>query len=150
MLLALAFAIRANIPVPLVGTRWRDARPGAVAVGGTPRVEESREPESPGAPKDDFLRIHLRWLLGILTAPGYRVFVDDRCELFGDGWLVDFVNAENTGTAEAMARWEAQFGRFDFALTANPSGYGDYFEQRPGEWELVTKTDRVRFFVRRP
>ena len=81
--------------------------------------------------------------------PGYRVFVDDRCELFGDEWLVDFVNAENDGTAAAMERWEAQYGRFDFALTSNPSGYGDYFEKRPETWTMVTKTDRVRFFVRR-
>jgi len=146
--LAIAFALQtARVPAPLVGTGCAKLDP---ALWPTEALDElkSHEPKSPGAGK----KIFCEYIYGGFLechCPGYRVFVDDRCELFGDGWLVDFVNAENTGTAEAMARWQAEYGRFDFALTANPSGYGDYFEQRPGEWEMVTKTERVRFFARR-
>jgi hypothetical protein len=109
---------------------------------------KKHEPKSPGAGK----KIFCEYIYGgyiLYHCPGYRVFVDDRCELFGDGWLVDFVNAENNGTTEAMQRWEAEYGRFDFALTATPSGFGDYFDQHPETWNKVTQTDRVRFFVRR-
>ena len=146
--LGLALALQAaRVPAPLVGSGCAKLDP---ALWPTEALDDLklREPKSPGAGK----KIFCEYIYGGFLeyhCPGYRVFVDDRCELFGDGWLVDFVNAENTGTAEAMARWQAEYGRFDFALMANPSGYGDYFEQRPGEWEMVTKTDRVRFFARR-
>ncbi len=146
VVLALA-AQSLKLPVPLIGTgcarldaeRWP-----------TEALDElkAHEPKSPGAGN----KIFCEYIYGGYLeyhCPGYRVFVDDRCEVFGDEWLVDFVNAESTGTAEAMARWQAEYGRFDFALTANSSGYGDYFEARPAEWEMVTKTDRVRFFVRK-
>ena len=144
----LALALQAaRVPLPLLGTGCARLEPTRWP---TEALDELRahEPKSPGAGR----KIFCEYIYGGYIeyhCPGYRVFVDDRCEVFGDDWLIDFVNAETTGTTEAMARWQAEYGRFDFALTANPSGYGDYFEQRPGEWTMVTKTDRVRFFVRR-
>ena len=137
----------ARLPVPLVGTGCARLDPDLWPTDALAELK-AHEPKSPGAEK----AIFCEYIYGGFIeyhCPGYRVFVDDRCELFGDGWLVDFVDAENDGTADAIRRWEAQYGRFDFALTANPSGYGDYFEGRPNEWEMSTKTERVRFFVRR-
>jgi hypothetical protein len=84
-------------------------------------------------------------------APGYKVFVDDRCELFGDDWLIEFVKADGEGTAVAMAKWQQQFGRFDFALTTTTdrdAGYDWYF-RTSGEWELVRKTDTASLYRRK-
>lgn len=144
----MAFGLQlANVPVPLVGRGCANLDPELWPLEALPELK-NREPVSPGSPK----KIFCEYIYGGFLeyhAPGYRVFVDDRCELFGDAWLVDFVNAENDGTADAMERWQREFGEFDFALTATPSAYGDYFEQRPETWVMVTKTDRVRFFVHR-
>ena len=137
----------ARLPVPFVGTGCAQLDPGLWPTDALDDLKK-HEPKSPGAGK----KIFCEYIYGgyiLYHCPGYRVFVDDRCELFGDGWLVDFVNAENSGTIEAIQLWEAEYGRFDFALTATPSGFGDYFEQHPETWNKVTQTDRVRFFVRR-
>lgn len=84
-------------------------------------------------------------------APGYKVFVDDRCELFGDDWLIEFVKADEEHTAEAMAEWQERFGRFDFALTATAErdrGYDWYFRHSP-DWRLVRQTDTATLYKRR-
>jgi len=145
---ALALAVQAvRLPVPLVGTGCAQLDPDLWPTDALVELKK-HEPKSPG----DGKKIFCEYIYGGYIeyhCPGYRVFVDDRCEVFGDDWLVDYVNAERDGTADAMRRWQAEYGRFDSALTANPSGYGDYFEQRPDEWEMVTKTERVRFFVRK-
>ena len=44
----------------------------------------------------------------IYHAPGYRVFVDDRCEVFGGDWLVEFVNA----SAAEPDGWQAYMERY--------------------------------------
>lgn len=107
------------------------------------------EPQ-PGEPN----RIFCEYVYGgylIYHAPGYKVFVDDRCEVFGDDWLLEFVKADGNGTADAMARWQARYGTFDFALTTTTNrdtGYDWYFRTSP-EWNLVRKTDTASFYRRK-
>ena len=84
----------------------------------------------------------------IYHAPGYKVFVDDRCEVFGGPWLADFVKASSAGTAGAVAGWEREYGRFDFALTRTGTGFDGYFRDSP-EWELVKQTGTAAFYKRR-
>jgi hypothetical protein len=109
-----------------------------------------QEPKSPGEPN----RIFCEYVYGgflIYHTPGYKVFVDDRCELFGDDWLVEFVEADGERTAEAMAKWQQQFGRFDFALTRTTdrdAGYDWYF-RTSGEWERVQTTETATFYRRK-
>lgn len=81
-------------------------------------------------------------------APGYRVFIDDRCELFGDQWLLAFLKAEAEGTADAVAGWERRYDRFDFALTRADSGFEAYFRDRP-EWICVKRTAGGAFYRRK-
>ncbi len=88
----------------------------------------------------------------IYYAPGYRVFVDDRCELFGDRWLEDFVKYVWLDPGGYIAEWEKRYGRFDFALVAT-SGPGheptldDYFKNAPG-WKEVKRTNTATFYQR--
>jgi hypothetical protein len=104
----------------------------------------------PGEPN----RVFCEYIFGgylIHHAPGYKVFVDDRCELFGDDWLVEFVNADGENTADAMAKWQEMFGRFDFALTGTTDrdqGYDWYF-RTSGEWEVVRTTNTATLYRRR-
>jgi hypothetical protein len=84
----------------------------------------------------------------IYHTPGYKVFVDDRCEVFGDDWLLEFIRADEKGTAEAMARWQTRYGRFDFALAATTDrdmGYDWYFRTSP-EWECVRRTGTATLY----
>ncbi len=104
----------------------------------------------PGEPD----RVFCEYIYGgflIHHTPGYKVFVDDRCEVFGDDWLLEFIRADETGTAEAMARWQGRYGRFDFALTATTDrdmGYDWYF-RTSGEWECVRKTGTATLYRRK-
>jgi hypothetical protein len=80
--------------------------------------------------------------------PGYRVFVDDRCELYGDRWLRQYVDVER-GTKDArevFQRWEELYPPFDLALTRTGSAFDDYF--RTSGWKVIKKTDTASFYRR--
>ena len=79
--------------------------------------------------------------------PAYRVFVDDRCELYRYDWLADVVRASQTGTAEAVAAWQAKYGAFDFALIETGGQFDQYFAAAPG-WKLIRKTPTATFYER--
>jgi len=85
----------------------------------------------------------------IRFAPGYRVFVDDRCELFGDRWLEEFLAAPALDSGLLIEVWEERYGPFDYALVRNDSnsGFAAYFEQSP-EWVEVKQTDKAILFQR--
>lgn len=104
---------------------------------------------TPGEPNHIFCEYIYGGYL-IYHSPGYKVFVDDRCELFGDDWLIEFVKADEGNTAEAMSRWQQRFGRFDFALTTTAGreqGYDWYFRRAP-DWQLVRQTDTATLYRR--
>lgn len=85
----------------------------------------------------------------IYHTPGYKVFLDDRAELFGDEFLARFVEADQPGkAAAAIDDWQREFGRFDFALVTPDSAFAAEFRRRP-EWELLGETPAAAFFVRR-
>ncbi len=84
----------------------------------------------------------------IYFTPGYRVFVDDRCELFGDHWLNEYVQVERGAQDARLAfkQWEDEYHPFDFALTRTGSTFDDYF--RTSGWIVVKKTDTATFYKR--
>ena len=84
----------------------------------------------------------------IYFTPGYRVFVDDRCELFGDRWLNEYVRVErgNEDAQSAFKHWEDEYRTFDFALTHTGSTFDDYF--RESGWIVIKKTDTATFYRR--
>ncbi len=88
----------------------------------------------------------------IYYAPGYRVFVDDRCELYGDRWLAEFVAGIDIAPGAYIAEWEKRYGRFDFALVrTNPPGHeptvDNYFQNAPG-WKELKRTNTATFYQR--
>jgi hypothetical protein len=144
---AVALLVQASrLEVPLVGAGWARLDPAYWPTELTPTLKEHEPRTSAGA------RLFNEYIDGgfvIYHAPGYRVFVDDRCELFGDDWLVRFVEAGSGEPADAIASWEREYGRFDFALTRTDSGFDAYYRRRPGEWERLVGTPTATFYRRR-
>ncbi len=148
----LAFALQvARVPVPLVGSGWatHDPRHWPVDALGDLKAHEPK----PGEPNKLFNAGYIDGGFVIYHAPGYKVFVDDRCELFGGPWLKEFVAAQES-PAPALAKWEAEYGPFDFALTRTGTPFDDWFQNSPA-WrpvraeEASAPTPNARLYKRR-
>jgi len=133
--------------VPVVGSGWARFDPAYWPVE-VLDVVKANEPR-PGEPNHVF-NDYVDGGFLIYHAPGYKVFVDDRCELYGGPWLMQLVKAseDRESAAAGIARWEAEYGRFDFALTRTGTGFDDYFRSAPG-WECLKRTDTAAFYRRR-
>jgi hypothetical protein len=146
LLIGVAVLLQVNrVAVPVVGAGWARLDPSHWPVELLPELK-AHEPRSPADPH----RLFNGYIDGgfvIYHAPNYRVFVDDRCEVFGGDWLLAFVRAETEGTATAIAAWEREYGAFDFALVRTGTGFDRYFAAAPG-WELVKRTDVASFYRR--
>lgn len=140
-----SFALQvARVPVPVVGAGWAQHSPRHWPVEVLDALK-SHEP-APGEPN----RLFNDYVDGgfvIYHAPGYKVFVDDRCEVFGGPWLVDFVKGGRSNTASAMKKWQAEYGQFHFALTRAGTGFDDYFKSAP-DWECVKRGEKAAFYRR--
>jgi hypothetical protein len=88
----------------------------------------------------------------IFFAPRYRIFVDDRCELFGGEWLQAFVLAasDDVRATQAIPQWEERYGTFDYALVRHNTPFARYFAARPQQWELLAQDALAAFYRRRP
>jgi hypothetical protein len=143
VLLALLLQVN-RIEVPLIGANWarHDPKHWPVELISTLKEHE---------PRDGRNRIFNGYIDGgflIYHVPGYKVFVDDRCEVFGGAWLRDFVIAGFHQTPEAIARWEKEYGPFHFALTRLDSGFEAYFAASP-DWDCVQCTETAAFYRRK-
>ena len=78
----------------------------------------------------------------IYHAPGARVFVDDRCELYGDEWLTRFDRAERDPVE--LWRWLSAY-RIDYALVRTGSGFDRAFGARDG-WSIVRRVDAATLY----
>jgi len=120
----------ARVPVPVLGHGWAqfepDDSPNDVLAG----LQQFQPRSGPTVPI--FNEYHLGGFLIYHTyftedMPAYRVFVDDRCELYGDKWLQDYVTAETHDTMRQIQDWERRYGVFERALTKPGSGFDRYF-----------------------
>ena len=145
VLLALALQV-GRVPVPLLGAGWARHDPAQWPVE---LLDVLKEHEPRSAVGNHLFNEYIDGGFVIYHAPGYKVFVDDRCEVFGGPWLTEFVAAGHENTAAAVAKWERTYGNFDFALTRAGSGFDRYFRDRP-EWVLVKAAGPAAFYVRRP
>jgi hypothetical protein len=88
-------------------------------------------------------RIFNDYLMGgflIFYAPRLRVFIDDRCELYGDKFMLTVFDAPGC----TIEDWSKQYG-FDSALTETGSQYQTYLKSAPG-WRLVKQTAAGSFY----
>jgi hypothetical protein len=148
---------RAQAEVPVLGRHWAklDAALWPVELLDDLRKHQDDRPD--GTP------IFNEYIYGgflIYYTPGYRVFVDDRCELYRGSdnyqWLYEFVQAEKYGTPQTigpiMRRWEQEYGRFDLALVKTAQadtepGFDNYFRTSP-EWTAIKRTTTASLYQR--
>lgn len=91
----------------------------------------------------------------IYHTPGYKVFVDDRCEVFGDQFLLDYEKARLellTGERDGIqyfAELEDTFGRFDYALVATDGGFDKALKNHQGKkWQEIKRTPTAVLYKR--
>jgi hypothetical protein len=134
-----------HISVPVLGHGWARLDPNYWPVEVTPALAAHQDASRKATP------IFNEYLFGgylIYFTPGYRVLVDDRCELYGDRWLKDYVDAEVEDTAARIHSWEQQYSRFDLALTRTASGYDRYFANS-AEWASIERTPTATLYERK-
>lgn len=82
----------------------------------------------------------------IYYAPQLRVFVDDRCELYGDDFLREYDHVARA-EPELVENWAARFG-FRLALTQSGSPLDQYFRDPESGWRLVATSEAANLFHR--
>ena len=150
VLVALGLQVN-GVRVPVVGAGWAQHSPRHWPVELLDVIKQ-HEPH-PGQPNHLFNDYTDGGFI-IYHAPGYKVFVDDRCEVFGGQWLLDFVTVNHPDTkpevrAAAIAKWEKDYHGFDFALTRVGTGFEEHFKSAAG-WECVKRCDLAAFYRRKP
>ena len=87
----------------------------------------------------------------VAYAPDLRVFIDDRCELYGDAFIREYFEAERDDPAR-LEHWADRFG-FQLALVRTdseqkPSPFDRHL--RKSNWEVVNKTAAATLYRRLP
>jgi hypothetical protein len=81
----------------------------------------------------------------IYYTPALRVFIDDRCELYGDDGLMAYALALRDNPSQ-VERWADQYG-FSLALTRAGSRFDTYLRQSGG-WSILGETETATLFRR--
>ncbi|HEY3788599.1 MAG TPA: hypothetical protein VGL71_07080 [Urbifossiella sp.] len=142
----LSFVLQcAHVNVPLIGASWarHDARHWPVEL-----IDVLKDNEPRDGRNNHIFNDYIDGGFVIYHAPGYKVFVDDRCEVFGGDWLLKLVNASGENTAGAIVEWERTYGSFNYALTRTDSGFDGYFANSPA-WECLKRTESAAFYKRK-
>jgi hypothetical protein len=140
-------------PVPVLGRGWARLDPAIWPVELLPDLKE-HEHDRPGG-----TRIFCEYSYGgflIYYTPGYRVFIDDRCEVFGDDFLWKFVltreglaSGAYDHPAEPFAEWQSQYGAFDLAMVESGGPFDVALSQLPQAWEEVRRTETATLYRKR-
>jgi hypothetical protein len=129
-------------PMPVLGRDWVQLEPRHWPVELLPELHDYEREHPPGTP------VFNDMLFGgflIYYTPGLRVFIDDRCELYGDQALLDYARIIDE-QPEMIERWAEEYG-FDLALTAPGSGFDTYLRSAAG-WRLVHESSAADLFRR--
>jgi hypothetical protein len=139
-LIAMVIVLEAlRIPIPILGHQWARLDREIWPVEVVPELRQEAT-EHPGG------RIFNEYEYGgflIYHAPELRVFVDDRCEVYGDQWLAQFVRAEADPRAY-LDEQQWRYGPFDLALTRTGSGFDRYFQT--DKWQVLARTDTATLY----
>jgi hypothetical protein len=136
-----------GVRVPVVGAGWTGFERNRWPVELVPLLKH-HEPQ-PGEPNRLFNSCNFGGF-AIYHVPGYKIFIDDRVELYGEDFYEDQILSDTPETAAAaIDRWQQRYGKFDFALVELRSAFAAEFRKRPGEWEWLGEDLAGVFFRRR-
>ena len=142
MILLAAVLQAAGVQAPIVGRGWAKLDPKHWPVELLPVLRQAEREHPEGT------RIFNEFLFGgflIYFTPGLKVFIDDRCELYGDDWLMQFSEAMRSNP-ERIDRWQETYD-FPYALVATGTAFDRYLGQASG-WVVVKKTDVAMLYKR--
>jgi hypothetical protein len=131
-----------SIPVPVIGHGWVKLHPH-FPVELLPELRKYEQDHPDGTP------IFNEMIFGgflIYYTPKLRVFIDGRCELYGDEGLLRYANAMRHDPAQ-VDRWAQEYG-FDIALTQTGSVFDHYLESARG-WSLVQRSRAATLYRKR-
>jgi hypothetical protein len=141
VLVATALLLQArSIVVPVLGRDWVKLEPRHWPVDLLPELRAYEAEHPPGTP------IFNDMLFGgflIYYTPNLRVFIDDRCELYGDKGLQDYADTLSN-RPETIEAWAREYG-FEMALTAPGSDFDNYLHTAPG-WSCVGSTSAANLY----
>jgi hypothetical protein len=134
LVLAAAALQAAAVPVPVLGRGWARLDPADSPVELLPELRAYEKASPPATPI--FNDMMFSGFL-IYYTPGLRVFIDDRCELYGDRWLADYAEAYYHHP-ERIEPWARRYG-FDRALVLPDTAFDRYLRTAPG-WAVVRQS----------
>lgn len=131
------------LAIPVVGHGWSRLDAGYWPVQLLPSIRKFAASQPDGAP------IFNDMLFGgflIYHAPSLRVFIDDRCELYGDAQLLAYDHAFQL-EPEQVDRWQLEYN-FNSALTIPGSNMDSYLRRSP-DWVTAQETAAATLFFRK-
>jgi hypothetical protein len=141
VLVALGLHVAA-VPFPVFGHGWTRLDAKACPLEVLPELRAG-EPSGPGGTPVFNEMIFAGFL--IYFTPDLRVFIDDRCELYGDSWLELYADAA-LHHPERIEEWAGQYG-FQRALVQPGSQFDAYLESATG-WAVERRTDTAVLYRR--
>jgi hypothetical protein len=138
MVLAMTVALNlASVQVPLIGHGWVRMDINHWPVDLLPELQEIEKANPEGTPI--FNDYRLGAFLMFYT-PRFRVFIDDRCELYGDDFLLNYVNAKPS----MVNQWAEKY-RFKIALMESGSPLDNYLKEN-NEWRLIKRVSSAALY----
>lgn len=129
-----------GVRAPILGRGWVQLDPKHWPVELLPELRQAEREHPEGT------RIFNDFLYGgflIYYTPGLKVFIDDRCEVYGDDWLMQFSEAMRSHP-ERIDRWQETYG-FPYALVARGTAFDRYLGQSR-RWSVVKQTGTATLY----
>ncbi|MFO0936685.1 MAG: hypothetical protein U0798_09260 [Gemmataceae bacterium] len=142
--LALQFA---SISVPVFGRGWARYDPRIWAIELLPVIRSEAEGRIAEPIFNDFNDGgFLIWY-----APEFRVFIDDRCEIYGGKLIKEYCDASRGGLETGKAYIEEQqrkYGPYQYALTQLDTGFEMYLQSDTEHWQCLGRSQNHAFYRR--
>ncbi len=133
----------AGLQLPLIGRGWARFDADRWPVAMLPQLDDLNRTANDGDPI--FNDLNFGGFL-IYHTPRLRVFIDDRCSLYGADFLVAYDIARRHDPAQ-IDRWQQQYG-FRLALVESGGQFDRYMAASPA-WDLVVRTTPAALYQRR-
>jgi len=140
-------------PVPLFGTGWARLSPTMTPIELRDTLQHYARTLPPGTPiyNDPNFGGFL-----IYFTPQFKIFMDDRCELYGDAWLqlyTDTIALPPEQLGPIFEQWQQRYG-FPLALIATSpytpkSSLEQYLLSRPDRWWEIARCQAAVLFALR-
>jgi hypothetical protein len=134
----------AAMPIPILGYGWAELDPTYLPLDLLPELQAYERDHPKGTP------IFNDMLFGgflIYYTPGLRVFIDDRCELYGDEGLLEYAHAYFDDPTQ-IDHWQQQY-RFDLALVMADSKFDQHL-RNASDWTMLRQTEPATLYQRLP